>query len=822
MTQGGKFAALRLGIAVLAGFMLPLPGWGQAAKKVAAPRTETEIEEITVVAQKRAEDVQEVPISIVAITGAALEEKGFTRVSDLTQAVPNLVLKSYSGSSQSMIIGMRGTEEAGNDITAQPSVGMYVDGAYISKILGSNLDLEDLERVEVLRGPQGTLYGRNTIGGAANFITRKPTEERTITLQTEVGNYDAFKARVTANAPLVGKNGFFQSDALGTLSLRETVTYRARDGFYPNALPAGAPTQPPPSGPAEFENLNRIFTMTALRWQPTKAATVDYSFEYHRANNASTMWVMSGVHPGSPVDGGPFNLNPYVRKDRAQSIGNNAICKPDPSHPVPSCNSPTADLGNHRMHILTGTWDLGDVGTLGSITLKSISSYRLFYVTDDQDLDGSPLHVAEFGLHERVEHWSQELQWIGTAPRIQYVLGGYYYGEYSKEVGNQWIYAGGVSLYSENRFKTQSYAPYGQVTYTPPVLSDKLRLTAGIRYTQEQVHFDRTYRCLNVTANVAPPGSPPFFMNVCNIGIAGLQDFSTAAGKAFGGSDGISPMGDISYQWTDNVMAYFRVSRGFKGGTYNGSATVPSLATKPVLPEKLLAYEAGFKTQWFDNRLRFNGNGYYSDYTDMQVTVSRAGRQTGAQSSLENAGKSEIWGSEFQVVAIPLRGLEATVNYGLTLAHYKEYLEQSYDPITGQPVLDATGNPVLVNVANQRDFLFIPDHSLSVGLTYTVPPTSVGTLSAHTDMYWQSPVALDPVVPVTFDQGSYAVFNGRIQFVGIPLQQGSLDIAVFAHNLLDRWYRGHGFDLASLGWKGSVYGPPRTFGLALTYNFKAS
>ena len=206
----------------------------------------------------------------------------------------------------------------------------------------------------------------------------------------------------------------------------------------------------------------------------------------------------------------------------------------------------------------------------------------------------------------------------------------------------------------------------------------------------------------------------------------------------------------------------------------------------------------------------------------MQITVSRAGRQTGAQSSLENAGKSEIWGSELELVAIPLRGLEVSLNYGLTLPTFKEYLEQSYDPITGQPILDKSGKPVLVNVAKQRVFLFIPDHTLSVGLTYTAPPTSSGTFSAHVDTYWQSSFALDPVVPVSFDQGSYAVVNGRMQFVGIPLQKGSLDIAAFALNLFDRWYRGHGFDLGSLGWKGSVYGPPRTFGVELSYNLNAS
>jgi len=802
-------------LVVAPGLLIPPPAWAQAAKgKKAGPTGPVEIEEITVTAQKREENVQEIPISIVAVTGEMLQERGVTNVNDLTQAVPNLYLSSGTGSTQSSWLTMRGVRTGSINVTVNPAVGMYIDGMYISKIMGANLDLEDIERVEVLRGPQGTLWGKNTIAGAANFVTKKPTEERSILLQTEAGNYDYFKERVTFNVPLIGKNGFFQSDALGTLSLRETALYRSRDGFYLNRLPNNVPSQPTPSGSNDYENLNRVFTMTSLRWQPTANITIDYSGEYHRVNNASTMWVTNVVYPGSPVSGPPFDLRPYANRGRADSVATNALCKPTPENPVPNCNAPQRDFGDHRMHILTGTWNAGELGPMGSVTLKSISGYRLMApLVLDQDLDGSPMHLADFGLEERIEHWSEELQWIGTLPRIKYVFGAYYFGERTKEWGNQWIFEGSVTNYSENKFKTESIAPFfGQATYTPPVLGDRLSVTAGIRYTHDQVHFDRKYRCLNVVAVVG--GIP---LNVCNFGIPGLQDFDTSAGKGFGGTDAISPIGDIRYQWTDNLMTYFRVSRGFKGGTFNGAATTPQLATKPVDPEKLLSYEAGFKSQWFDNRLRLNADGYYSDYTDMQISVARIGAQTGAQQSLENAGKAEIWGMEMEFAAIPVRGLELAVNYGLTLPKFKEYLEQAYDPITGLPLVGQTQN-----VADQRQFASSPENTLTVAATYTAPPTSVGTFMAHVDTYWQDSIHLDPILDHP-SQGSYAVVNGRLQFVGIPLQKGSLDVAVFSQNLFDRWYRVIGFSFGQgLGWEGGLQGAPRTFGVQLTYNFTAS
>ena len=776
-----------VGLTLCALLAIPSASWAQAAKaKKAAPKLGTEIEEIIVTAQKREESLQETPLSVTAFTGEMLEQKGVSDVLALGENVPNLRISTHPGESSGVTITMRGLGQANPDATLQPAVGMYVDGVYIAKILGSNLDLEDLERVEVLRGPQGTLYGRNTIGGAVNFITRKPTEESSVTARAEVGNYDTFKSRVTANVPLIGKNGFFRSDTAGTLSLRQTVGYKTHDGYFTNNGTSSA----------NFNNENRVYTTTALRWQPINDLTIDYSFEYHRYRDHPPAFQATYVYPGSAATRTPNDLRPYVHTNRVDSLTSNMLLLSDLKtyHRL-------LDDGNHRMHILTGAWHLGQVGALGDVTVKSIASYRSFVSQSDNDFDGSPLPLWGSERYSDNQHWSEELQWVGTAPRVHYVLGGYYYGEYVSYTSEQVLFAGTSNSVGKNLIKTESYAPFGQVTYTPPILNDKLSVTGGIRYTQEQVHTDRFYR------NVRNPAA----------------SFTASVGKAFGGTDGISPMGNIAYQWTDSLMTYFRVSRGFKGGGFNGSASSAISFRKPFDPETLWAYEGGFRSEWLDKRLRLNATGFYSDYSDLQVSVFRATLETGSVSYLTNAASAEVWGMEFDGTAIPFRGAEVTVGYSFLAPKFTEWLDQKFDA-SNRPIYDPSGNPVLEDVKNQRTFPYAPRHQLTAGVSYTAPPTNTGTFSAHLDTYWQDKnvFIVNNLTPgAQADEGwAFAVVNGRLQFVGIPLQKGSLDLAVFAQNLFDRKYRVHGIDFgASVGWAGNIYGAPRTFGLQLTYNW---
>jgi iron complex outermembrane receptor protein len=244
MTNIARLA--RRGVAGLLLLIAPSAGWAQAQAEKKAPAVE--VEEVTVTAQRREENIQETPVSVTALTSAALEEQRLSNFNDIAASVPAVrVLHTPVGASAIMVT-TRGLAEVSSAPAFVLKGGMYRDGGYIAQIAGSNFDLEHLDHVEVLRGLRGTLYGRNTIVGAVNFTTMKPTEDRSVTVKTAVCNYDTFNSRLTLNLPLIGKNGFFQSDALGTLSLRETAGYKGHDGYYSNGNTASMPVFPGSGG----------------------------------------------------------------------------------------------------------------------------------------------------------------------------------------------------------------------------------------------------------------------------------------------------------------------------------------------------------------------------------------------------------------------------------------------------------------------------------------------------------------------------------------------------------------------------------------------
>jgi iron complex outermembrane receptor protein len=788
---------------------LPTPGVAIAQEEEEEGRARPrQVEEIVVTAQKREETIQRAALSVTALTGEMLEQTGFDNVNDIRTFVPNLNMHTNAGGNTGTTVGIRGSITGDPIITFEPAVGIYTNGLYISKTVGSLFDAPDLERIEVLRGPQGTLYGRNTIGGAINLIARKPGENPEASLQLGGGNYDSFNTVAVVDS---GKRDIGDGNLLGRLGVRGVLSYRLRDGFYKNREINGVGFGD--LGSNKFDELDRIAARVSTRWELYDRFTLDYSFDWFRSREVTTAFQLSGIRPGSTIDQFdnllPTSLVPFVQRDRVDQIGNNRVLTTAGAlQPIDGRRDsrPLENPLDTRTHNVTGTLALGDLPFLGEVTLKSISGWRSIAQKEVQDLDGSPLHIADFQLAVSQKQFSEEVQAAGRTyeDRLDYVVGVYYFDERGGEKNPQ-VFFGDIPLFttafnSENRFDNTAVAPYGQATMRLPFLQDRISLTGGLRYSWERKRAFRNYQCIKAVLPFCP----------------------TWDGEAHKTFENVSPMGSLAVDITDDALGFFRYARGFKSGGFNGRAPFNrALAMQEMKPpgfpvfeqpfkeEIADSFELGFKTDWFDRRLQLNSTGFFNDIKDRQVSAFLADPGAGAVTFVTNADV-EIWGAEIEGVAVPLEGLELRLAYGLLRPQYTELLVPMGE------------DNVFVDRKDEGKQVSAPEHTVSVGVGYTLPPTPAGVLSARVDGYWQ-----DDEDYLLFDNeiihgGDYFLLNGRLQLAEIPspYDSGTLELGVWGRNLLDRKYRTFGIDFGDrIGVAGNTYGNPRTFGFDLTWHW---
>lgn len=393
--------------------------------------------EIIVTAQKRAQNLQDVPIAISAMSTDYLEKRNITSIENITGISPNLKVERASNSMSSSIISIRGGVQGNPQLYFEPSVGLYMDGIYIAKAQGSVFDVGDIERIEVLRGPQGTLYGRNAVAGAVNIVLKKPSGEFGGRLEGTYGNYDEKRVRGTLDLP-----------RFGIFSVKLSGEFRQHDGYYD--VVGNAFTD-------EAASLNSKSGMAQVRAEPSDKLTLDYIFDISDIKTQSTPAIaVRGVGP----------VVPFVQaRQRPGTI---------------AFNAPQFENTRNWGHALTVALDTG----FG--TLKSITAIRQQKAPQAQDLDGTPL---DFAFAQRAKSYyrqvSEELQLTGEAfdDRLNYVLGAYFFDDKGEVASNQSFFFGQFRTEGAYAFKTQAWAGYAQADYK---LTDRLTLTGGIRYTHER------------------------------------------------------------------------------------------------------------------------------------------------------------------------------------------------------------------------------------------------------------------------------------------------------------------------------------------------
>ncbi len=579
------------------------------------------IEEVTVTARKREERLQEVPLSISAFSAADIEAKSLVSLRDIGQFTPNFNFFNQGQAGNSgAVIYIRGIGQSDPNIFWDPGVGIYVDGVFMGRMQGVDFSLLELERVEVLRGPQGTLFGKNTIGGAVNVVTVKPNDEFSAYVDFTIGKYDRIDGRANVNIPV----------APGVFAMKFMASSQNRDGFGKRLdWNTGEKID-------EMGDQDRLNARADFKWTPSETVQVLLSLDGAKIREFGA--VREAIKFTEPPIAQLFNLfavppysaETFATEDHFTSFASNS-------------NANELDAWGAA---LTVDWDFGNVG------LKSITSYRETEAKNGTDPDGSFYDIINLIQDVDQDQFSQEFQLSGLSfnDRLDWIAGLYYFTESAFSIEQLLVYRElldiiGLDINFNRRIwiDNKSYAAFGQGTFA---VNEKLGLTAGLRYTYEDKWVARD-RFRPFTGDVIVP-----------------------VGNASQTYSAFSPRLSVDYQWSNVLMTYLSAARGFKSGGLNGVSVTDSEFV-PFDPEYVWTYELGMRSEWLDQRLRLNASAYFSDYTDIQFTVIRGDPETGRPATtIDNAAKAEIKGFEIELVAMPVSQLLLTAGVGYTDAKY--------------------------------------------------------------------------------------------------------------------------------------------------------
>ena len=782
----------------------------------------TILEEVVVTAQRRETMLQDTPIAITAFTTEKLADLGVFDITDLGSRAPNTNIQKQPSSNSNMSITIRGIGNGETSLMADPKTSFYLDGVYMSKTVGAVFDIVDLQSVEVLRGPQGTLFGRNSTGGAMNVTTVKPTGEWGIKLEGSVGNDGYQRAAGSVDFPQL----------FDMLSVKFSGMLMEYDGWADNDFPGSESDLG-----SEDNNAYRV----ALRLEPTDALTIDYTYDKTDNEGVPTPFqvtkVKDSIYNGFTDTPFPFQfLGGELYRQMADLVGD-----PDKRREKYNLDAVSTEELEVEGHNLTIAWELD------SITLKYIFGDRETDSGYDRtDLDGGALTARDLfygggmdvpspGFHATIdEGWvdlqTHELQLFGSAfnDRLQYTVGYYQYEEeiyqsnpqtfslpiqfllgsaldgayvaagYCNDIPQAGLVCQGTqrlplpfpfpggdpNLNGQVDFiygqKTESWAAYGQATYA---LTDNLDITGGLRYTDDE--------------------RDAFLFNE-NLGQSSVDERLENSDSW----DNISYLLTLNYALSDNANVYGTYSTGYNSGGFNSRAGSPTSWQTPYDEEEVESFEIGLKSDWMDNRLRVNAALFYNDYTDIQVTQFEAG-SGGASSRIVNAGEATYQGLELEITALLTDNLLMELSYGYLDAEFDEYIARNPATDLEEDISDVT-SPSRA-----------PENSGAFGVQYDFDPFTFGTLSARVDVVYTDGYVFHPFQNQFDAADDRTVVDARVTLQDIGLGEGSnLRLSGWVKNATDEEYREWGIDFASLGWAGATYGRPRTYGFDLVYEFR--
>jgi iron complex outermembrane receptor protein len=716
--------------------------------------TETALKSVVVTAEKREENIQQVPLSITAASGERVRSLGVEASSDVPRLVPNMSAATTEGRSRPRWF-IRGVGNNDTSSNAVSPVGVYFDEVYENFVLGQAFPLFDLERVEILRGPQGTLWGKNTTGGAISFISRKPSFDPDAYAEATVGNHAEFGVQGAGGGAIVKDK----------VAARASFFYESRNGWVTNVV--NNQTQGDIRDAAGRVQL-LITPIDALE------ATLSVHFRHNDGQSQAFYLVQSNGSVG-PIPG----FNGYKEGSRWYTAENNG--------PDIDVDDQKGGLANVKLFS-------------GPVILTSITAYENTSRTLAGDADYSPLEAT--GVTRSFAHAEQISEEVRAAPtkpdRFTWVVGAHYFHErlFSDAASGSLpaipTLPAYKTFYSDTTFiqHTESFAGFANGAYD---FTKWFRLQAGARWTVDTKDIDLA------AVNTGARGNAVWG----NVGDWWLRQ-SVASPLTGAASQNTSrtwnaPTVDISpsFNISPDATAYFHYGHGFRGGTFNGGVSVQSNVSV-VNPETVDAYEIGAKTKWFGDRLSASASLFHYDYHDIQVLVNAVTASTTATATvLQNAGKATINGAELEAEALPVPPLHLRGSLGLLDATYG-----GFQAVNNNQVVNASGNKLVR--APPVTLLLDGEYAIPVGAS----SIAIGTDWEYTAHQFYN--AVDQQNP-NLQQNGYILGNAR---VSVFSPGKTLEVQAWVHNLADTQYKILGVQGAP-GYNGIIFGPPRLYGLSV-------
>lgn len=787
-----RYRALMITTALGLGF---IPGLAFSQSATVSSNTNAQnggLDEVVVTARRSSERAQDVPIPITTVTAQDIQDLAIRDVVDVQRVTPGLFVSTVQVAGRAKLT-IRGQAEVDDKLTADRSVGVYVDGVSLEHQYGLRASMVDVAQVEVLRGPQGTLFGRNTTGGALNITTNHPVYEEEGYFDGVYGSYNNVQLLGVVNAPLIDDK----------LALRIVGQRISREGFWQEADGHDSVTD------------NSWNARVLLRADPTENVSILLSGSYLRQRNGDPHLVLTNdsmLANANTATGALGSIARYLGLNNASATDRQTAYNAwrvyydnyqtggyDRGYSAARDPHDDLDLYGASLNVSVDFW---------GATLRSITSLRRLSREYQIDLDATPFDLFISRQFTRAENFSQELQLSSIdGEGLDWQAGVFYNREFGNEFGASDTFLNvnsGRSGITQNSLVNMSRAIYAQGVLN---VSPTFRVTAGARYTEDhreinnQNRIDLSLAILPLPAggasrcgDLAPALGGPVFPN-CNYRVG--ADFSKT-----------NWLLGVDWRPAENFMVYGSVSTGYRSGgfTVPGTGVLATVAARdaaftPYLPEELTNYEIGFKSDLFDRRLRVNASLFNQDYKNVQQRIRD--QVNGLLVTLvRNAAAATLYGGEIELTAAPTDRL--TLNAGIS------YLNASFDEFLAR---DAAGN--LLDLTSQP--FAAPELSYNLGAEYEIP-LSNGALRFVGNYAWVDDVNNAPGTPdaASVTTQAHGLLDGRIAWT---IDSADLEISLFGKNLTDEYYWATALNTQSAGWNLGIPGDPRTFGIQLRKGF---